>query len=800
MQVPVEWLREYVDFDESLEEVAARLTMAGLEVGEIVQERFGYENSFVGRVERVEKHPQRGDAWILTVAGGGLSRTVFTNLREFKTGEILPIAYEGFILPDGSKLEPLKFAGVLSDGKIIAEAEVGYSDNSEAILPLPETAKAGDCVPDAMDITRRVFKFDLTANRGDCLCVAGIARELAAVLGRPLKKHIFDFTLPAEPLDIRFSVDIKDPKLCPRYTGRVIRDVKITPSPVWMKRRLTACGMRPINSIVDVTNYVMLEAGQPLHAFDLDTLQDRAIIVRRAKKGEKITTIDGAARALDPFMLVIADSRVPVAVAGVMGGADTEISGRTVNMLLESAHFDPRNLRKTAMALDMRSEASLRFEKGVPLTNSAKASDYASFLIHKLGWGRPLEGMIDAYPKPHKPVTIKLSPAKVRNFISPAIPDEQMADILRRLEFDVQVPPRGKTLTVTAPGHRFDIAIWEDLAEEIARIYGYDKVPSELPLVRMRRAFVEKNMADSRTLREMLAACGLSEIYTFSFANMKELGLVWPENAPAAVPIKNPLTDDHTHLRPSLIPCMLKVIARNKANSPETPLLLFELGKIFFNPDRPAEKESLCIGVCGNALAVPARSEFNFRLPVFFVLKGIVDRFLGMAAPEAPRFKPCENTMYHPYRRSDIYVADKKIGELGELHPEVCARFDIREPAAIATFDIPTVKALLGREPRYTHISRLPALVRDLSVIVGEEVTAQDIEDVIRKRGTPLLADAAVFDVFRGAQAGEGKKSVTFALEFRSPDRTLTDEEVAPVMNDIVFYLKDELGGALREG
>lgn len=800
MQVPVEWLREYVDFDDiPLENVAEKLTMAGPEVGEIHHERFGFENSFVARVSDVREHPSRPGFWVLGVEYGAHSNSVLTNLREFSVGEVIPVGYEGFTLPDGSKLEPMKLGGETSDAKILSEADVEYSDNDQVILPLPEDAKIGDCVPDAMGITQEVFKFDLTANRGDCLCVLGIARDLAAILGRPLKKNVFDFELETQPLDIDFSVTIKDPKLCPRYSGRVIRNVVIEKSPLWLRRRLVCSGMRGINSIVDVTNYVMLETGQPLHAFDLDTLQERAIVVRRARAGETIKTIDDIERPLEPYMLVIADKARPVAVAGVMGGAETEIEGNTVNMLLESAHFEPRNLRKTATGLDMRTEASVRFEKGVNPDTAVNCSDYASHLIGKMGWGSPLDGLIDKYPKPRKTKKISLNPARVKNLISPDIEPSEMESILKRLEFTVEKPSKGKTMKVTAPGHRFDISIWEDLAEEIARIYGYNRVPSVMPAALVHRAVISPNQSGNRYLRELLAGCGLRETITFSFTNQQELTRVWHDNPPVAVPITNPLTEDHTHLRPSLAPNMLKTIARNNANSPDTPLQLFELGKVFSNPGNPVEEDTLCIGVSGRSLRTPTKTDYDFELPIYYVIKGIFERFIGRVTPETPNFRPSQNTLFHPGRSAEIYLGEEKIGELGEVHPEVRERFDIRRGTAIANVSIGPLKAVLGRQPRYETISRNPSLARDLSVVVPESVPAKQIENIIRRYGTEILESAEVFDVFRGEKIGRGMKSVTFALVFRAPDRTLTDEEVNPIMEKIIFFVRDEAGGILRE-
>ncbi len=797
MQVPVDWLREYVDFDESLEVIAEKMTMAGAEVGEIATERYGYENSFVGEVVKCEKHPKKDGFYVLTVAGSETPRTVLTNLRPFQTGEIIPVAYEGFIFPDGKKLEPMKFGGIESDAKIMAEWDIEYSKDAGVILPLPKDPKVGACIPDIMGITSQVFVFDLTPNRGDLLCVFGLARELAAILKRPLKKNVFDVEFPERKRDVDFSVEIKAPDLCPRYSGRLIQEIKIEESPVVMKRRLTASGMRPINGIVDVTNYVMLEAGQPLHAFDLDTLEERAIIVRRAEEGETILTIDGKDRQLTTDMLVIADKTRPVAVAGVMGGMLTEITDKTKNMLLESAHFDPRNLRRSALKLEMRSEASLRFEKGVPIATAVDASNYATYLIYKNGWGTPLSDLIDCYPRPYEPPVVSVSFEQVRNFIAPELTDEIIEDSLARLNFGIEKTPGG--IRAVAPVNRFDISIWQDLAEEVARMYGFENIKSELPYVKTHRATMTGSLDAARRLRALLVACGLSETVTFSFTNAAELAKIWGDNPPPAVPLRNPLTEDHTHLRPSLIPNMLKTISNNLKNAGDRPMQLFELGKIFLNPEAATEKNSLVIGVTGKTFRTPTKSDYQFDTPGYFLVKGIVEQFLESLTTQPLTFAPAGNPIMHPHRSAEVYVGGKKAGELGEVHPKICADFEIRQNVAIAEFDLDVVAPLLNATYKYKKVSRQPALLRDLSIIVPEDVTAQTLEEIIRSKGAGLLESVGVFDVFHGEILGAGKKSVSFKLMFRHPDRTLSDDEVAPVMDAILAEIKSSIGGTLRE-
>jgi phenylalanyl-tRNA synthetase beta chain len=797
MRVPVEWLKEYVDFEESTEEIAELLTMAGLEVGEIALERFGFENSYVCEVVACERHPARDEFFVLKVAADGMERIVLTNLRAYTPGEILPVAFEGYTFPDGSKLEPMKFGGVESNAKIMSEWDIEYSDNREVVLPLPGTAKPGDRVPDALGMTLEVLVFELRANRGDCLCVLGVATELAAVLNRPLKKNVFDVSFEEKERDVEFTVDIRDSELCSRYTGRLLQNIVISDSTPLMKRRLTACGMRPINCIVDVTNYVMLEVGQPLHAFDLDTLENREIIVRRAAEGESIVTIDGADRALSAEMLVIADSSRPVAVAGVMGGLQTEITDATKNMLLESAFFNPRSIRRTASALDMRSEASMRFEKTIPLDDVAAASNYATWLIWKNGWGTPLSGLIDSFPAPKKPVSISVSGDKIRSLTSPDLTDDVIVDALKRLNFAVKA--QGGEITATAPSRRSDISIWQDLAEEAARIYGYERITSELPTVKIRRAVMMPNLSANRRLRELLFRANLSEAITFSFTRMEDLSKIWPDSAPEAVPIRNPLTEDQTHLRPSIIPNMLKVVAHNRRNIGDAPIQLFELGRIFFNPAQPSEKDSLVIAVSGRSLRTPTETDYPLPQSCFYTLKGVVEQFLEGAAAQKVEFKTVSVPAFHPHRCAEIIFGGRSIGVMGEVHPEVCSRFEIRDVVALAEIDPEHIKALLDATPRYARISRQPALQRDLSIIVDRDVPAETIADIIRRKGEDLLESARVFDVFTGGPIGEDKKSVSFSLIFRHPDRTLTDSLVAPIIENVIEAIKTEVGGSLRE-
>lgn len=802
MQAPINWIKEYIDIEETPERIAELFTMAGLEVSEITPERFGFGESCVARATRVERHPERPEMFVLTTEGGEHTNTVLTNLREFPVGAILPIARQGFVFPDGSVLEPRKMGGVVSDGKIISEADMEYTADANAILPVPDGAMPGDIVPDALGITDYVLKFDLTANRGDCLNIFGICRELSAILDRPLKKSPFDFTLETSPRDMEFSVSIKDKKLCPRYSGRLLCGVKVERSPAWMRRRLIASGMRPINCIVDVTNYVLLETGQPLHAFDLDTLEDGAIVVRRAKNGETIATLDGAERQLTGDMLVIADRKKPVAVAGVMGGAPTEITDKTRNMLLESAHFDPRSVRRASLALGLRTEASLRFEKGVDPERAAYASDYAAHLIQKNGWGVAQDGMIDSYPVKSKRRSISVAYKQIREYIGDgALDNERIIHILRNLGFVVIA---GKSsIKIDVPSHRFDISIWQDIVEEVARIYGYNNVRSSLPRMELRRAAPEPNFAFTRSLKNMLAASGLTECVSFSFTNARELELARMGGAPA-VAMKNPLTEDHTHLRPSLLPCMMRAVAMNIRRG-NKDLSLFELGKIFLVPeaqsDAPRERMSLSIAVAGNPWRTPARSALDVKVQQYYQLKGVLEDFLSRANAPEPAFGPSTLPLFHPNHSASVFIEGVKFGEIGEVHPQAMRELGVRGEIAAAELDPEVLRRYAQRVTTYNRISNQPALTRDLSIIVSEETPAAAIREKMLADGGEFLRGVSLVDVFRGeAVGGEGKKSVTFTLEFRHPERTLGDAEVNDRIAAMLDGIKTSLGGVLRVG
>ncbi|MFH1537797.1 MAG: phenylalanine--tRNA ligase subunit beta [bacterium] len=796
MKAPLGWLKEFVEIDIPAPELAERLTMAGLEVSEIATERFGLEAARVARVVSKEDHPSKAGLFVLKFDVDGQQLTLVANLPQFGKGSLVPIACEGFQFPDGSTLAPRKMGGVPSEAKILSEADMGVSGRHDVVLTLPPEALPGDCIADLTGISEQVLKFDPTANRGDCLSVFGIARETAAVLGKPLSKTPFDNSTPFPTDSARCQVTIRDRKLCLRYTGRVLLDIRVEQSPVWMQRRLIAAGMRPINNIVDTTNYVLLETGQPLHAFDLDTLEKQKIIVRRAGKGETIQTLDGENRKLTEDMLIIADAGRPVAVAGVMGGAETEVTENTSRLLLESAFFDPASVRRTAGALDLRSEASARFEKSVDLMRVGDCSDRASRLMKELGWGRPVGPMEDVFHGKRSLKKIPVSVNKINSILGTDLDENTVLDTLARLQFKVT----GKrALKIEVPSHRPDVSIPEDIAEEVARIYGYNEIPMEMPMVRTHRAITAEGFRMRSTLRGWMSGMGLDEAYCYSLANREEIERIYGgENAPEIVPISNPMAGFDA-LRPSLLPGLIKAVSHNIAHGNDD-VHLFEIGRIFSpgHDEHPEEKDSLAFVITGRGWRFPTRQAAWSRSADYSTAKGIVEDILERLGCGA-EFRRSTLNLLHPAKSAEVIVGDEKFAEFGELHPSLLQRMEIDRMVCAGEFSLEKMAPAFDKEKKFKHVSRFPSVPRDLSFIVSEEVQAGKIEKVIREKCGGLLESVEPIDVFRSEAIGRGKKSVTHSLRFRHPERTLDDEEIKQKTDEIISGVGGELGGFLRE-
>lgn len=827
MRVPLSWLKEFVDISLPVAELAERLTFAGLEVASL--ETLGLpgaalpwdpERIVVGEILEIRPHPNADRLVLATVAyGAATPKTVVTgapNLRVGEKGQKVALALEGARHWDGHAPTPTittltgrKVRGIYSDGMVLSEKELGLSDDHSGVLILEEEAPVGR--PLAEYLGDVVLDLEITPNMARCMSVLGVAREVAALTGVRVRYPRVEMRAEGGPVEEYVSLHIEDPALCARYTATVIAGVQVGPSPEWMRRRLRLSGIRPINNIVDVTNYVMLEWGQPLHAFDYDVLVRRArgrprITVRAARPGETLTTLDGVTRALTPERLLIADTAGPIAVAGVMGGAETEVTDATRTVLLESANFHFLSIRKTAQALKLPSEASARFGRGVPPSSALPAGVRATELMRAVAGGTIARGVADCYPAPQVPPTVILTTGEVERILGMNLPRAEIARILTALEFACE--PEGETaLRVTAPEHRLDIGTGvtgaADLIEEVARIYGYDRIPvtemaDTLPPQRDRVAIdLEERV------RDLLAMAGLQEVITYRLTTPEREAALLPGTEPATerpyVRVSNPISADRVVMRQTLLPGLLEVMAQN-ARLRER-LWFFEIGPVFLPGGAsglPEEPRRLAIGVAGR-IAPASWREADPPPADFFDCKGVLEALLAGLHLAAAGFEPADHPGFAPGRTARVLVEGRVLGILGEIHPRVRAAFDLPAgPVCLAELDLEALLALVPLTYRVRAVPRFPPALRDIALVVDEAVAAADLVAVVRSAGGSLLADVRLFDVYRGPQLPPGQKSLAFSLVFQAPDRTLTDAEVEAEKRRIVEAAARQLRARLR--
>ncbi len=803
MRVSLKWLAEYVDISMPAKELAHLLTMSGTEVGKIEQRGDGWPGIVVGRVESLVPHPTATSLALATIMLGGGSVSVVTGAHNLRVGDKVPYAPVGARLVDGDSGQPVvveaaQVRGVESQGVLCSEKELGLSEAHEGVLILPPEVEAGRPLAEVLgDI---ILDLEVTPNRPDCLGVLGVAREVAALTERSLR--LPDLAYPEDGPDVggQAGVEILAPDLCPRYTASVIHDVRVGPSPSWLQARLTAAGVRPINNIVDVTNYVMLEYGQPLHAFDYEKLLGRRIVVRRSGAGETLRTLDGILRPLAPEMLVIADAERAVALAGIMGGSGSEVTERTRIVLLESANFDPVSIRRSSRLQRLRTEASTRFDKGLPPAIAAVALRRATKLLAEVCGGRVSRGVLDVYPAPRQEVAIRLAPAELRRVLGIELTLDQTSSVLGRLGFECRED--GHALVVRPPDHRGDVRIPADLAEEVARLIGYDRIPTTMMAGDLPN-HPPQPMGDLiERVRDLLVGCGLQEVITYSLVGRRLLDkttIGTKSEMPGLMALANPLTPDQAILRTSLLPSLLECVVGNLRPDEPGPRL-FEIGRVYLprQADLPQEREMLVLAMAGLRLLKrwgEAVAEIEF-----YDLKGVVEELLDRLNLEGVRFKRRrDQDLFHPGRAAVIERKGLRLGVVGELHPAVARNFELRAPVFLAEFDLGQLLPLV--EPDLLRVApppRFPAMRRDLAVVVEEQVPASELLDAIRKAGAPLLAAVELFDLFRGQGVPPGRKSCAFTLIFRSPERTLTDAEVAEVEAHIIEQLGRLTGARLR--
>ena len=802
MKIPLSWLREYIDIDDiSVEELAEKLTFSGIEVEAIHTVGNDYAGVVAGEVRSIEKHPNADRLRLCRVFNGSEELQVVCGASNFEVGDKAPFAGVGVTLAGGFKLKKSKIRGELSFGMLCAEDELGISDDHEGIMILPRDCTPGTPLSEILGPPDTVLELEITWNRTDCQSVIGIARELAAVLGKKLKAPQPQVVEGDKEVEDFVKVSIEDTDGCFRYTARLLENIKIGPAPLWMQRRLAMSGVRPINNVVDITNYVMLETGHPLHAFDYRLLADGEIIVRRAEEGEKMITLDGIERTLTSEMTVIADREKVLAVAGVMGGAGSEIHDDTATVLLESATFDRRRTHRTSVALGLSTESSYRFERGVDPETVDLASNRAAELMQQFCGATVARGMADLYPVPFEPRRVKLSFKRMNSLLGFVIPPEKTVEILESLEIPI-IERTEDYLVADIPSFRFDLEREADLIEEVIRMYGFNHIPQVNP-----KTIVVEGVDDSHTraafaCRRHLAGLGLMETLNYSFVSGRLLDTFNEGDRDSRLVLPNPVNADQGVMRNSLVPQIVECLGRNRSRQ-ITDAALFETGKVYWKDAQGENCEELriCIGLMGKI----GRDAMDRRRPVkdeevFLWTKGIIEALAkDMRLPEL-EFKPSQNCYCEPGEVAAILLNGKKIGFLGLLRGDLRHRHRMAEPVAIAEMMLEPLLTEIFKTPECKPVAPYPAISRDMALVVDKGVLHADIVKIITKYAPAELTDIELFDIFDGVGMKKGFKSLAYSLTYRSPERTLTDEEANGFHEKIKQALRNELGVEIREG
>ena len=816
MLVSIDWIKDYVKLDKwpQDKEFCDRMIMSGSNIETISYLGEGIENVKIAKVLSIDKHPDADKLVVCQMDLGKLGKLqIVTGASNLYVGAYVPVAVDGSVVPGplhgqpkqegGVKISAGELRGVKSDGMMCGPQELGIADKCAPLVSKDGIwllsgnyeDKLGENIDEVLGLKDGVVDFEITPNRPDCLSMIGMAREAAATFGGELVYPKTDCKTLAEKSSDYIQVEVKS-DLCKRYTARVIKDVKIEQSPWWLQKKLIAAGMRPINNIVDITNFVMMEYGQPLHAFDIRSLAGGKIVVDVAEDGTKFTTLDGVERSLDDSMLMINDANGPVAVAGVMGGLDSEIKPDTETVVLESANFVGSSVRQTSKKLGLRTEASGRYEKGIDPNLCEEAADRVCALIDELGYGKVLEGSVDIYKSPEHPQVVSARVSRINKVLGTDLSREEMVAILESLEMKVQ--GTGDDMIVTAPTVRQDILKEVDFVEEIARMYGYDNLPNTLPKLDV-KAENSLSWETRRKLRDLLCAMGADEIQTFSFINQKIFDACrideesWERDT---VDIINPMGEDTAAMRTILTPGMLEVLARNYNRSVDG-VRAFEIGKVFsknyIQPEGlPDESFDLSLGIYGKDES-------------FFTLKGMIEcMFDMMGIKDVSYIAESEYGVYHPGRCARVVkVTDKgeevELGIMGEVHPDVASNYGIGDKVYCGEFFLDRLIEFSSREIQYSKPPKYPSTSRDIAMVVSESTPVAEIEKVIKEAGTEILRSVKLFDIYRGIQVGAGKKSVAYSLTYRHDDRTLTDVETEEAHAKVVEALKNNLGASIRD-
>ena len=804
MNTPLSWIKAYVpDLECTDQEYMDAMTLSGTKCEGFERLDADLDKIVVGQIEKIEKHPDADKLVICQVNIGTETTQIVTGATNVKEGLKVPVVldggrvaggHDGKKTPGGIKIKKGKLRGVESNGMMCSIEELGSTTEffpeapENGIYIFDDSVEVGADAVEVLGLHDTVFEYEITSNRVDCYSVLGIAREAAATFRKPFVAPEVKAVGTAGDVNDYIKVEVKDAELCPRYCAKVVKNVKIAPSPEWMQRRLSACGIRPINNLVDITNYVMEEFGQPMHAYDLSTIKGNKIVVRRAEDGEKFTTLDGQERTLDRDMLMICDEEKAVGLAGIMGGENSMITDDVQDMLFEAACFDGTNIRLSSKRVGLRTDASGKFEKGLDPNNAEAAINRACQLIEELGAGEVVEGMVDFYPEKKEEHQIKFDPDYVNNLIGFDLTEEEMISYFPALELEYDK----ETKMITVPTFRQDLIGMCDIAEEITRFYGYDKIPTTLPSGEATSGKLSEKLRIDELARSVALYCGFSQGMTYSFESPKVFDkLLLPEDSELrkTVTISNPLGEDFSVMRTTSLNGMLTSLATNY-NRRNKDVRLFEMGNIYIPKalpvtDLPDERMQFTLGFYGDG--------------DFFTMKGVVEEFLGQVGIDKDISYDAKagKTFLHPGRQANVVYNDTVIGYLGEVHPTVCENYNMKTRAYVAVIDMPYIYQMANFDKKYEGIAKFPAVSRDISMVVPKEILVGDIEAVIKQHGGKILESYSLFDIYEGDQIEKGFKSVAYNIVFRAKDRTLEENDIAGAMKKILNGL-ERLGIQLR--
>lgn len=810
MQVSIKWLNDYIKFDETAEELADKYTMSGVPVENVIRADEGLDKVVTGRIEKLEAHPDSDHLQICQMNVGEKERIqIITGAQNVKEGQIVPVAMIGAHLPNGLHIKKGKLRGLPSNGMLCSADELHMDldklpeEQKNGIYILPTDTPVGVPVKDVLGLDDVVLEFELTANRGDCFSVMGLVREAAVLTGN--EPHYPEITVneddEASAADmVRIDVEARD--LCDRFSARVLKNVKIGPSPEWMQQRLEGAGIRAINNVVDVTNFVMIELGQPMHAYDYDEIKGHHLTARVAKAGENLHTLDDSSRVAKGTELVIADDEKPAGLAGVMGGLETEVTEKTTTVVLEAASFYGPNIRRTSRSCGLHSEASGRFERGVDVTNTPRALDRAAQLLQEMGACTVTKGIVDVYPSPKAPVTIDFTAEQVNKRLGTQLAGARMVEILESLGFAVKDKGH-ETYTATVPSWRNDCTYMEDLSEEVSRIYGFDNIPSTTPFGRMMqgRQSPRQNFIDR--IKHVLVGLGMTEELSFSFTNTDMLDkMCVPSDSRLrrAIPIMNPLTDEYPLVRTSLLTSIMENVVRNFSRK-NTDIRIFDVAPVFYPKALPVtEQPDEVIKLAG--LITGRRNPVGWNqsndMVDFYDMKGIVEELFRALSISGCTVEAGEHFALHPGKTALFKKGREVIATVGELHPAVAANFGIKQKVYLFEMDVETLMKYTARNFHYESLPKYPAIARDLAIVVDEDEAASDIESVIARNGGVYFKSVTLFDVYTGEHVAGGKKSLAFNLQFQSSDKTLTDEEADAGFQSILEAVKTQFQAELR--